>query len=296
MELRHLRYFIAVAEELHFGRAAERLHIAQPPLSIQIMQLENELGGKLFYRTKRRVSLTEAGKLFLIEARKTLQQFENAEETAKRAMLGQIGHVDIGYSANAAYSGLLGQAVRSAKKASPDIDIRLTEDTPRNQLDLLLERKLHVGLMSTLVLDIPRELVTSKLASWPIRIVLPESHRLAGEKSVSPDDLRNERFITYSGSRGNYGAQVVEHILGFVPDRIDQATSTMMVTALIGAEIGIGLLPTSLEHLAPHTGIVFKKLTGVSVEMDCCLVHWRSEFEPAVKSFIATARKTLLPR
>src|SRR6202049_785575 len=145
MELRHLRYFLTVAEEGHFGRAAERLHIVQPALSMQVRALEAELGTALFERTSRRVVLTEAGVLFRVEAERTIQQAARAKDVAQRAARGEVGTVRIGFVGNAAFAGKLAADLSSLKLAYPKVEIGITELTPLRQVEAISSGHLDVG-------------------------------------------------------------------------------------------------------------------------------------------------------
>jgi DNA-binding transcriptional LysR family regulator len=148
MDLRHLRYFLAVAEEGHFGRAADRLHIVQPALSMQIRALETELGTALFERTSRRVTLTEAGTLFRVEAERTLQQAARAKEVAQRAARGEVGTVRVGFVPDPAYAGKVAADVSAFKRAYPKVDLALTELPPLRQVEAVLAGQLNVGYSS----------------------------------------------------------------------------------------------------------------------------------------------------
>src|SRR5919201_5749387 len=149
MELRHLRYFVAVAEELHFGRAAARLNIAQPPLSRQIRDLEREPGAELLERVKRRVQLTPAGRAFLPEARLTLTQAERARRTAQRAARGEIGRIRVGFSEAATYSAILPDVLAFFRMHLPHIGISLFEMDSLEQAEAFREGRIHLGILSS---------------------------------------------------------------------------------------------------------------------------------------------------
>ena len=152
MELRHLRYFIAVAEELHFGRAAELLGISQPPLSQQIQALEQELGARLFERTNRRVELSEAGRLFLEEARLVLAQVDKAADVARRAQLGELGEMKIGFTSSAPFSTRIPRAIHAFRQAFPAVHLNLQEMSSKKVADALVDESIEIGLMRPLPL------------------------------------------------------------------------------------------------------------------------------------------------
>ena len=181
MELRHLRYFLAVAEELDFGRAALRLHIAQPPLSQQIRQLEEELGVQLFRRTRRNVSLTEAGQAFLSEAQRTLEQVERAMEVAQRVDRGEQGQLIIGFVGSATY-GLLPKLLRAFRERFPEVAFTLRELTTSQQIQALHEQQIHLGVLRPPVAQ--EEFLFEPLAQDPLIVALPEQHRLATQPSL----------------------------------------------------------------------------------------------------------------
>jgi DNA-binding transcriptional LysR family regulator len=175
VELRHLRSFLAVVEELHFSRAAARLHISQPPLSQQIRRLEDELGARLFRRTKRRVELTPAGQTFLIEARQTLAQAERAVRAAQRAERGELGELVVGYVPSATY-GPLPDVIRMFRKRFPDVDLRLQNLRSVQQRQALVDRQIDVGFVRPQVAD-PH---LSYEAIWreSVVVALPGNHPL----------------------------------------------------------------------------------------------------------------------
>jgi DNA-binding transcriptional LysR family regulator len=181
MELRHLRYFLTVAEEGHFGRAAERLHIVQPALSMQVRALETELGTALFERTSRRVLLTEAGVLFRVEAERTIQQAARAKDVAQRAARGEVGTVRIGFVAAATFAGKLAADVSSFKVAYPEVDLELTELSPLPQVEAVLSGHLDAGYASAFQYAQEQELAVDRIAAWPWILAMRSSHPLVGE-------------------------------------------------------------------------------------------------------------------
>lgn len=294
MELRHFRYFLAVAEDLHFGKAAERLNIAQPALSIQIRKLEEMLGGQLFHRANRSVTLTEAGRIFLDEARQTLERAARAEANVRRALRGELASVEIGYTASAVLSGLLGKAVVAIREKNPDLDLRLHELDPRSQLDGLLQRQIHFAFMTTLALDIPRELTICRLAEWPLTIAMSAAHPLATLQEIPLDKLKQEPFIVYTSSERDDGLAIFRSLADFSPNVAQRASSAVTVAALVGTGLGVALLPLSLASRGSHDSVVFRPIKGEKTIMDCSLVSWRTEYEPAVKLALAAIRKSLI--
>src|SRR5215218_8477491 len=182
MELRHLRYFVAVAEELHFSRAAERLHISPPSLTQQIQGLERELGTSLFTRTKRNVTLTDTGTRFLHEARLTLQQAEHAAVVARLAGRGDIGRLEIGYASSVACAGLVTAAVAEYGRTHPLVTISLSKMQAARQLRELPEGRLDIGFLRNPA-RYPEGISAVIISREPVVVVLPRGHRLAKRTS-----------------------------------------------------------------------------------------------------------------
>src|SRR5215217_17341 len=179
MELRHLRYFVAVAEELHFGRAAARLRIAQPPLSRQIRDLEREIGAALFERVPRGVELTPAGRAFLPEARLTLSQAERAKRTAQRAALGETGRLRVGFVEAATHSGILPDVLSFFRAHLPSIGLSLFELDPLRQAEAFQDGRIDVGILHNPPLDAARWLRVEPIHTEPVILALPKAHGLA---------------------------------------------------------------------------------------------------------------------
>ena len=254
MELRHLRYFVAVAEELHFGRAAERLHIAQPPLSQQIKALENELGVQLLARTKRKVELTPAGRLFLDEARLTLSQAARAQRIAVEADKGVRGRLRIGFVTSASYS-ILPVLVRRFRRDFPFIDLDLVEMIPSRQIEALEQGRIDVGILRPPVEG--AGLVLETILEEPLVAALPSDHRLAVQKTVSLKMLAEEAFVFFPRHHGPGIYDVVMHAChaaGFSP-RISYAPNEMQtILAYVAAGLGVSIVPQSLSGF--HQGSI----------------------------------------
>jgi DNA-binding transcriptional LysR family regulator len=290
VELRHLRYFLAVAEEGHFGRAARRLRIAQPPVSRQIQALEEELGFPLFDRTKRRIELTAAGKVFRERARRVLDGVEEAVTAARRASLGQTGRVAVGYPSSLAYSGLT-ELLRAFRAHSPDVDLVLREIPAQEQITALREGRLDVGLVRA-------PLAEPALASEPVRteplvVAMPADHRLARRSRVALRDLAREPFVGFPrASNAPFFDLLIRacHDAGFSPMIVQEAPQ-LDIVSLVAAGYGVSLLPESVRNV-PREGLVYKSL--VDSPTTTLLVVWRRDDpSPVVRDFLAVVRRVL---
>ena len=290
MELRHFRYFLAVAEEGHFGRAAERLHIVQPALSMQVRALEAELGTALFERTSRRIKLTEAGVLFRVEAERTIQQAARAKDVAQRAARGEVGTVRIGFVGNAAFAGKLAADVSSFKLAYPAVDLELTELSPLRQVEAVLSSQLDGGYTSDFQYAQERELAVDRIATWPWILAMRSSHPLVGQAEVSADALHGEAFVVYAAHAGDDGmVRILRQLLGQEPRVLHHVPNTLTVLTMAAAGMGLALVPASLETInIPN--IAYRPLADFPLRSDLVLVSRRNEPSPAVRRFIEIAR------
>jgi DNA-binding transcriptional LysR family regulator len=246
MDLRHLKYFVAVAEELSFSRAAERLHISQPPLSLQIHALEDELGTELFNRTSRKVSLTEAGKRLLLHARRILADLDRAVVDTRRAGRGEAGELRVGFSASLPFTRLLPRVLREYGEAHPGVDVLPSSMLSAEQFEALLRQQLDIGLLRYSGVGAPTGIELHEIARDPIRAVLPSKHRLAGESSIALADLRDEDFISYP-YQPDAGFSMHERQLclnaGFEPRITYEAREATAQIGLVAAGFGVALLP-----------------------------------------------------
>lgn len=291
MDLRQLRYFVATAEELHFGRAAERLHIAQPALSIQIKALETTLGVRLLARTNRVVTLTEAGRLFLKEARGTLEQAEHAAAVARRAGRGEMGRVEMGYDANGAYSGVLSMTIRRYRRRAPDVQLGLHEITPEGQITAVLDGRIHLGFATRPTHDLPPDLDAIRLAEWPLRVALPSDHPLADRSHVPREALTDEPFIGFSRAFGENYLPFLQELMGFAPRMAYLVDSGFAVISLVGAGLGVAVAPSSLGTINVGERVVYRPILGVDGTVGLDLVFRRDEEDPAVIGFLDIARQ-----
>ncbi|PZR93798.1 MAG: LysR family transcriptional regulator [Stutzerimonas stutzeri] len=294
MDLRHLRYFVATAEELHFGRAAERLHIAQPALSIQIKALEEMLGVQLLNRTNRVVTLTEAGRLFLKEARRTLEQAQHAAVVARRAGRGEIGRIEIGYSADVSYSGVLSKTLREYRRQVPDVELGLHELHPSSQIAQLLENRIQIGVLASFIgtpaWKLPGELDAIRLMEWPIRLALPVDHPLAQRTRIPREALVEEPFILYIGSDDELDRSFVQLVLGFAPRVAYEAQSGFSLVSLVGAGLGVAIVPSSVVSISVGEQVVYRPIAGNSIQFGTEVVFRRDADDPAVARFLQMVR------
>ncbi len=295
MELRHLRYFIVLAEELNFTRAAERLRIAQPPLSQQIRSLENELGLQLFDRKTRPLQLTPAGQVFLEEAHQVFTQVEQAIVSAQRASRGQIGRLTVGINTSIANS-VLPDILRAFGTCFPDVEFVLHELVSYQQLQELRDRQIDVGFVHLHNLQKINEnddtLSFASILQEPLVIVLPESHPLAGQSQVSLEALADELFILPPPHLppGLYG-QVVSlcQQVGFSPKVRQEATWMTTVLSLVAGGVGISLLPANVQNLQ-RTGIVFRSIREQSPILEMAMVWRRNDSSVILHNFLEVVR------
>lgn len=288
MELRHLRYFIAVAEELHFGRAAERLGISQPPLSQQIQALEEEIGARLFERTNRRVELTDAGRLFLDESRQVLAQVDKAVLLARRAHLGELGELKIGSTSSAPFTSTIPSSIHAFRKAYPDVHLDLQEMSSRQVLKALLEESLQVGVIRPLAL--PDAVHWVELFREPLVAVLRADHPLAAgsEDGLAIAALAEEPFVFFPRS---YGTGLYDQVIaltrqaGFSPRIAQEASEAMTIIGLVSAGLGVSILPASFRRTRVD-GVVYRTLSDPEATTAVWLVRRQNEGSPLALSFI----------
>jgi DNA-binding transcriptional LysR family regulator len=289
MELRHLRYFAAVAEELHFGRAARKLHISQPPLSMQIRALEEELGVTLLNRTQRSVSLTQAGNALLAEAKHILARVDQAILTTKRAGRGEIGELLVGFISVADYN-VLPEVLREFRRRFPLVNLTLREATSDAQLRDLVAGRIDVGFVLPPVNEPALESVA--ILREPLIAALPEKHPLARKPGkLSLEKLNDAPFILFPrpNAPGLYD-DIVSccKAAGFSPRVEQEAIQMQTIVSLVSAELGVALIPASMMHLR-RTGVTYKELRGGSPPIEIHLAWRRGDDLPALRVFIDVA-------
>lgn len=261
IELRHLRYFIAVAEELHFGRAALRLNISQPPLSQQIMQLETETGARLFNRTNRSVQLTAAGEQLLSDARAILLQVEQASDRAARLHRGEEGELRIGFTSSAPFTAVVSDALFRFRQRWPQVHIKMQEINTRQQLVPLHEGQLDLGVMRNTPL--PADLRHQLLLSEPLYAVVHKAHPLAGSEKIPVTALAAEPFVFFDPQGGTalYSDILAllhrYHIKPYITQEVGEA---MTILGLVATGLGVSILPASFRR-ARLSDVVWLPLT-----------------------------------
>jgi DNA-binding transcriptional LysR family regulator len=289
MELRHIRYVIAVAEELNFCRAAERLNMSQPPLSHQIRLLEEELGVKLFERSKRHVQLTEAGVRFVEEGRKVLAQVDHAAKVAVSTSRGEVGHLSIGMLWE---RRIVVDSVRIFAKRHPDVHVDLHRTGGHALIKALKEGRLQVGF-SVLFGSKDQSLVYETLSWEPIVLGLPEKHPLAVLEKVPLRSLASEQYIMF---HREVNPALYDEIIavcrnsGFSLNIVHEADSIYSSMALVAAGLGVALFPASVGDVE-RKGIVFRELQGRLPKMESMVVYKRDMPLNIVRTFLDVVRQ-----
>lgn len=291
MDMRHLRCFVAVAEELHFGRAAQRLHLSQPPVSLAIKELEEELGVRLLERTSRRIALTRAGEDALRDARAVLAAADILRRRAQEAAKGLLGSLSIGFISLPAYS-FLPPTLRRFTEDYQRVNISLQEGTTDQILDDVESGRLDVGLVFQTP-DLAPSLSARLVQKEPLVVALPETHALAGSSSVSLDKLAHERFLGFERHNGPLMfdaivATCMRH--GFSP-QIFPARQMHTIVSLVSGGIGVALVPASVKALH-REGVVYRSMRGEKTLVETVAVWRKSDDSPLVRALLGLLPKT----
>lgn len=274
MDLRQLRNFVAVAEELHFGRAAARLFISQPALSFDIKKLEEQLGVQLLLRTNKSVALTPAGQVLLDEARNLLLQAEQARRLTLRSAQGALGRVRVGFVSSMLYQGLPA-AVRRFEAEHPGQEVVLQEMNSAEQPQALLRGQIDVGLAHRGI--VPAGLVSERLRADPFLCCLPPNHRLAGRERVDLSELRDEPFILFPRNVSpHYHDLIIARCVGagFSPQIRHEARLWQTIVAMVAHDMGVALLPEPLcRAWSPQVSCVSIEQPGGTSEIHALLME-----------------------
>lgn len=290
MELRHLKYFVAVAEELHFSRAAARLNIAPPTLSAQIRALETQLGAQLFTRKTRSVALTHVGERFLVEARATLQQAEQAELVGRRVARGEMGSIVVGFILSASCGGSVPSAIVEFRKSHPHVSFQLRKMETFPQMRALIDGTIDVGFTRA-PHSYPTELTGFLIDRQELWLAMPEGHRLASRNAIDPKLLVDEPFVatlleTEVGFLGNLStiasAGAALRIVARLPDAFSVLTA-------VGAGMGLAVISGALTQIG-IPGVVYRKILRMTRTSDHVVVFRKNEGAMVTKAFIAMLR------
>jgi DNA-binding transcriptional LysR family regulator len=286
MELRHMRYFVAVAEKLNFTRAAEGLHLAQPSLTRQILNLEQELGVRLLNRSKSRVDLTEEGRSFLIDAKRVLALAAESIQSVQRLSRGETGQLNIAYLSIFNFD-LLPKTLGTFRQAFPHISLNLFDMTPAEQFRALDARKIDLGFVGLRFSGAAKDLDWECITSHKAVVVLPASHPLARKKHVSLTDLKSMFFVglaekTHPGFREWLYATC--QTAGFTPRILQDAELETGLLTFVAEGLGVTLAREQIKNL-PHPGVVFRPLTP-PLHADYWIASNRDSTSKALQQFI----------
>jgi DNA-binding transcriptional LysR family regulator len=294
MEQRQLRRFVAVADELHFTRAAARLGIPQPALSLQIRQFEAELGVVLFRRSKRRVELTAAGQVLLAEARRALAQLDWAVGAARRAEQGEVGRLALGFVGPATYS-VLPPVLRAFHERFPDVELDVDEMNTGRQLPALREGRLHVGFLRPPTPDESDGLVVEPVLREAVVVALRRGHPLAGDRRVRLRDLADEPLLIF---RRDLEPTLYDSYMrlcadaGITPRVLHAANPMHLIIGLVAADLGFALLPASVRNLQ-RPDVVYRPLEPQPPRVVVAAAWRPDEPSPVLRAFLSVMREVV---
>ena len=289
MKLHAFHYFVAIAEELHFGRAAARLQITQPALSRQIHRLEAELGIILLKRTKRSVELTDAGAAFLVEIRKALQQVDSAVQVAQRVARGEVGALRIAFTASSMHT-VLPDILRQFRDRYPDVNLSMTEICTLDQVHSLRTETIDVGFLHPPIDDSCLNLY--QLQGEKMLVALPHTHKLAGHTPLPLKALAAEAFIMHPRYEGpvlyDQFLALCKHA-GFIPRIVYEETKHQTRLGLVVAGAGITFVPESLKTMG-LAGVSYCDLEGESLNLQLAVAWRQQEVSPVLQGFLQVVR------
>jgi DNA-binding transcriptional LysR family regulator len=278
MELRHLRYFVAVGEERHFGRGAQRLRVAQPALSRQIQDLEEELGFKLFDRLSRGVKLNTAGKLFLEEARRILQQVDEATKLAKRVASGQSGTLRVGFIESMSWHGVVPDAFRQFREHQPDAELQIRPLSSLEQIQAVRSGQLDAGFLFTIA-NIDRELAELEIALVNLMLAVPKGHPLAKSKHLRLRDLNSAPFIWFPRRESPLFFDRLMHACfrgGLKsPHVVQEGVNEATILSLVSCGLGVAFVSSATRWRCPES-VVLQSITDLKLPLPFALI-WRKD-------------------
>ncbi len=292
MELRHLRYFVAVGEEQHYGRGAQRLRVAQPALSRQIQDLEDELGFKLFERLPRGVKISAAGKSFLEDARRILQQVNEATTRARRAARGQSGTLRVGFTENASWHGVVPESFRKFRQGQPDAELQVNPLTSLEQVEAIRSGRLDAGF----VFNMPktdRELEQVPVASHNIALAAPKGHPLQKLKKLRLRDLSDTPFVWFPRreSPAFYDRLMHECFRAGLksPRIVQEGVNEATILSLVLHGVGVGFVNENARWRCPQ-GVVVLPVIDLNLQLPLSLVWRKDNVSPLLVKFVAGVR------
>lgn len=290
MELRHLRYFVCVAEEQNIGRAALRLHISQPPLTRQIQQLEEQVGALLFRRTSRGVELTDAGRVLYDEARSILAQAERAAERTHKAALGRLGRIDVAIFGSGIF-GVIPQLLRRFRDAYPEVSITLHTMAKEEQIDALRHHRITVAF-NRLMRPVDG-LSCETILTEPIYVAVPSGTALAARTAIAIEELRDHPMVLFpTGSRPSFIDRVHEmcRAAGFVPLVAQEVGDVVHAVALVGTGFGVCLVSHSATCMG-IPGVAFRPLYHpTQSRVDLCCIYRSDDDSEILRAFLGSMR------
>lgn len=290
-DLSQLRCFVTVAEEMHFGRAAARLNMTQPPLSRQIQVLEHIIEAKLLDRTSRSVRLTAAGRSFLPEANRILKLAESASQAARRIAMGKTGSIKIGFTAAAAY-GFLPELIAACRTRLPEVDLSLKEMVSSDQLEALVSGQIDAGLLRPPVAR--SELVSARVVAEPLLVAAPDGHPFAAAKSVFLKDLDDQPFVMYSPYESRYFHDLLVTQFtraDILPRYVQHLSQIHSILAMVRAGLGLAVVPAAAAGLN-FSGVQLRPLRLGAPEpapVELFMVWRRDDESPLLPSLIEIA-------
>jgi DNA-binding transcriptional LysR family regulator len=292
MELRHLRYFVAVAEELNVRQAATRLHLSQPPLSRQIHDLEDEVGTKLFVRSKSGMGLTEAGRIFLKEACSILTQSQRAAQLAQAASRGEAGHLDIAYSAGG-FEPVLLRVMRLFRQLFPMVELGIRELQYHQQVQELINERIDLGYVTMRFPELESELVFECVRKAHFLVALPPEHSLTKQRRLRLSALANQKFISIRQTAPAYHSWFVSlcRSAGFIPEIArEEGDGALSVLGLVSAGFGIALVPETFQQILP-VEVEFRPLQPSIPTFDFHIAWRRDNRSTVLHAFLELLRK-----
>ena len=293
MELRHLRYFMAVGEEQHYGRAARRLRVAQPALSRQIQDLEEELGCKLFERLPRGVKVSAAGKLFLEDARRILQEVSEAAVRAGRVASGRSGTLRVGFTENASWRGVVPESFRRFRELQPDAELQLQPSASLDQLEAIRSGRLDAGFVNFMPTSDP-ELDQLLVAMQHVALAAPKRHPLTKLKKLRLRDLTDAPFVWFPrwASPAFYDRMMHECYRGGLksPRIVQEGLNEATILSLVSTGLGVGWVLGTARWRCPETVVVLP-VVDLNMPLTLALAWRRDHASPLLANFIAEVRR-----